>query len=505
MYHLCARWLAATALLCGALPGLAQGTLSYRESSNGLQIPTLGSGRTEIEFGDVNGDGNVDIVSIGDHGSPNIGTQEHGVMVWFGDGAGNWSVFQNGNFGYGGVALGDVNNDGFMDVGYGMHHNYSSNHFGDRLLGVALGNGTGKQWRPWDRGVATNGENYGMFGTDFADVNNDGFLDLGSTSFGCCSGVHVYLNHHNGQWSQSFGFLGGNGLDDFLFADFNGDGNADLATANSKGTAYLGDGAGGFTLADGNLPPVPNLGRPGISAGDVNDDGRDDLAFVNGSGGLEVWTMVSNGAWLDLSGSLPASGRFEATQIADMNLDGHGDVVAFGRGTVSVYAGDGQGNWTLAASFSTPGRQGYAAFRAGTDVDHNGFPDIGIVAAESGGKNRLRVYVESSTAVRPRIYPKAARGGTVLVPGSVRRLEWTAAIPPAAGATSVTLEWSANGADGPWYTIAEVLPNNGSYQWQVPMSLGDARQCYVRYRLLIGGAEVATATALRPYAARPGR
>src|SRR5262249_50816553 len=71
----------------------------YIESSNGLEEPKLEKGNTEIEFGDVNGDGQVDIVSIGDHGSPYINSAEHGIMVWFGDGGGNWSLSQNGNFG----------------------------------------------------------------------------------------------------------------------------------------------------------------------------------------------------------------------------------------------------------------------------------------------------------------------------------------------------------------------------------------------------------------------
>ncbi|MHC4610547.1 MAG: hypothetical protein ACYS7M_09400, partial [Planctomycetota bacterium] len=62
--------------------------IRYTERSNGLQTPQMEGGNTELEFGDVNGDGHPDIVSIGDHGSPYINTNEHGIMVWFGDGAG---------------------------------------------------------------------------------------------------------------------------------------------------------------------------------------------------------------------------------------------------------------------------------------------------------------------------------------------------------------------------------------------------------------------------------
>ncbi|TET80479.1 VCBS repeat-containing protein, partial [candidate division TA06 bacterium] len=115
--------------------------LSYVESSAGLIPPTMEGGRTEVEMGDVDNDGNIDLVSIGDHGSPYINTDQHGIMVWFGDGTGSWSVFQYGDFGYGGVALGDVKGDGMVDVGYGMHHTYSGVDLGDQLLEVALGDG----------------------------------------------------------------------------------------------------------------------------------------------------------------------------------------------------------------------------------------------------------------------------------------------------------------------------------------------------------------------------
>ena len=131
-----------------AQPLAAGRIVSYVESSAGLNQPGMEAGSTELEFGDVNGDGHVDLVCVGDHGSPYVNTNEHGVMVWFGDGAGNWSVFQYGNFGYGGIALGDVNNDGLMDVGYGIHHDWSSNDLGNQILEVALGDGPGQYWHP---------------------------------------------------------------------------------------------------------------------------------------------------------------------------------------------------------------------------------------------------------------------------------------------------------------------------------------------------------------------
>ncbi|NWG28555.1 MAG: VCBS repeat-containing protein, partial [Ignavibacteriaceae bacterium] len=245
---------------------------AYVESSGGLNNPFLEGGRTELELADIDGDGNLDIISVGDHGSPYINTGEHGVMVWRGNGTGaNWAVIQIGNFGYGGVAIGDVNNDGKLDVGYGIHHNYSGEDLGDQILEVALGNGFGNQWTPWDNGLATNGEDWGMFCTDFADVDCDGDLDIGANSFGCCAGVHIYLNNRNETWTQSFGFTGGNSSMDFVFGDVNNDGYPDFATAQQNGTVYINDGTGNFTLARSGYRYGPDLG-------DVDNDGTDELS-----------------------------------------------------------------------------------------------------------------------------------------------------------------------------------------------------------------------------------
>ena len=465
-------------LLCAVMYAL-----EYIEFSNGLQNPQLEAGRTEVEFVDINADGNIDIISIGDHGSPYVNTQEHGIMVWFGDGAGNWDVYQNGNFGYGGIAAGDLNNDGYLDVGYGMHHNYSGNDLGDSILEAALGDGTGQNWLPWDDGISTGNPNqWGMFCTDFADVNNDGFLDLGANSFGAGDGVHIFLNNGDGTWNQCFGFLGGNSTMDFCFGDVNADGNVDFAVAHEYGTVYLGDGGGGFTVADGNLPSGSLLGREGPSLGDVDNDGDQDIAFCNSDGGVEVWAWQGDNTWADLSGLLPVTGSYEVTQLCDMNIDGFMDIIAFGSGTTRVWLGDGTGYWTADAILITPAPGDYGAFRIGGDADHNGYPDIAIIAEEGdtwSAINHLRFFKETSAADSLFVFPVYPRGSEVLRTGSVRDILWTCGV-PAGQVAYLKLELSTSGLYGPWIMIADSVPDNGRYQFSVPEGV-NSTSCYIRY------------------------
>ena len=460
--------------------------LSYVESSAGLKPPVWEGGRTELEFADVNGDGQIDIISVGDHGNPGIGSGEHGIMVWFGDGAGGWSFYQDyTQLGYGGLALADVNLDGLMDIGYGIHHNYSGADLGDQILEVALGDGTGKNWTAWDDGLATAGETWGMFGCDFADVDNDGDLDLGSISFGCCAGLHVYLNNEDGTWTHGWGFVGGNSSMLFEFGDVNGDGNADFAAAHGSGTVYLGDGTGTFTAADGDLPSIAL--RRGTSLGDVNDDGIDDLSFVTSSG-IGVYTLDSPGHWINLSGSLATVGDTDLTEIADMNLDGHGDVVARFDSKVAVYLGDGAGNWQEAFSLITDEACGEEALRAGTDVDHNGYGDFVYLAEEdcnpwTGGTNTLHFFKEASVPAEAIVYPKSPRGGETWIAGSIRFIDWSAAVPAGAGHPTMSIALSMSGPGGTFKPIATNVPNNGRHQWLVPTDVPSSEECHLRFTL----------------------
>lgn len=473
------------------------GTHSYVESSNGLQTPSMEGGRTELEFGDVDGDGHVDVVCIGDHGSPFINSPQAGLGVWFGNGSGQWSSFQTGNFGYGGVALGDVNNDGLMDAGYGMHHNYSGVDFGDQVLEVALGDGTGMNWTPWDDGLGLNGQTWGMFATDFADINNDGLLDVGSVSFGCCDGIHVHVNQGDGTWPQSFAVNGGNSSMIFVFGDVNGDGLADFAVSHGSGTVYLGDGRGGFTLADGNLPG--SAYRTGVSLGDVNGDGRDDLSF-NVSGGIAVYTMGSPGVWQDLSGSLASTGSFSHTEIADMDNDGFGDVIALSSDELVVFRGDGAGDWNAMATITMPDGCGAEALRTGADVDHNGYPDIIRVTEENcggftGGTNIKRLYREATPPTWSWIHPVHPRGGETIVAGGVGFIDWRAAVPAGQGQPTMTIELSTAGAVGPFELVTGDVPNNGRYQWLTPTDLPTTNNAFLRFTLSTDPPVVATTPA----------
>lgn len=476
-------------------------TITYIESSNGLNSIALESGRTEVEMADINKDGHIDFLSVGDHGSPYINTQQHGIMVWFGSGTGdNWVLQQTGNFGYGGIAVGDVNNDGFYDAGYGIHHDYSSTDLGDQIFEVALGNGSGTNWTAWDDSLASQGETWGMFHTDFADVDNDGYLDVGSISFGCCAGIHIYKNMVVGKWRQTFGFTGGNSSMEFVFGDINNDGNADFAAAHQYGAPYFGDGTGNFTLKHNNLPPAGNTGFRSVALGDVNNDGGKDLGLIVSSGGaVNVWTWnIATQNWTDLSAGLPASSTYYGVQLFDMDRNGFTDVIAYGNGSLTIWGGNGGTNWTQIASFTTPSPGTYTDLTVGGDGDHNGFPDIVIEAREGSGfnqYNKLRYFKETTPFTGLNITPVYPRGFERIKVNGIINIDWLSAA-PATPTSKVKLELSTTGNGGPWSVIADSLPNNGRHQWHIPPAI-NSENCFIRYTVYIPGT-LQSATSFTP-------
>ncbi len=484
------RWAATAglALLLGTLGletaraaggGGSDRSLTLVSRSTGLAVPEKEEGNTELELADFDGDGHLDIVSVGDHGSPYFNSGEHGIMVWLGDGAGTWTVHQYGNFGYGGCAAGDLNRDGLVDLAWGAHHDYGGGGLGDRVLGAALGDGTGASWTPWDSGLATGGETWGMFATALADFDGDGLLDVVSQSFGGSNGLRVYANHGDGTWSPAWSATGGSVGYTLEACDVNADGHLDIVSTRAGTNVYLGDGAFGFALATAGLPAGTIRG---IHTGDVDHDGDRDLVFAYGSSGVRCYRFDRvTSSWSDASSGLPTSGTWYLTQLGDLDGDGYEDVVAYRDPTGTVYLGDGGTSWTADATWTMPSPGESSALRVDGDVDHDGREDIAVLATKSGFpfyRNQLRVYSPwlAPTALEARV--TLPRGGETYRSGSIRDVRWLAAVPSAQGPASVEIQLSLDGDGGPWTSIATGLPDNGRYEWQVS-SLG-SDTCRIR-------------------------
>ncbi|MBN8866296.1 MAG: choice-of-anchor D domain-containing protein [Solirubrobacterales bacterium] len=108
-----------------------------------------------------------------------------------------------------------------------------------------------------------------------------------------------------------------------------------------------------FTPATGS--PITDSGNP-ISmsaAGDLNEDGRDDIAFgVSGVNGFKVKLAQANGTFTDAHpgglafGTGPNAGSVSAVYIADVNDDGDLDVlVTVSNRNWQLYLGDGSGQF----------------------------------------------------------------------------------------------------------------------------------------------------------------
>jgi len=460
--------------------------LTLIQRSSGFDSIDWEEGHTELEFGDVNCDGHPDLLSVGAHAIPNVNSTEHGVICYLGDGAGNWTAHQNGNFGYGGIGIGDLNRDGLPDIGFGIHHNWPSSGLGSKLLGAALGDGSGTFWSQWDGGMPAAGEDWGMFATDLADFDGDGWLDLISQSFGGSNGIQLYRNHGDGTWSHAFGMSGGSVSYTIETGDFNADGYLDFVGTRSTGSVFLGDGAFGFTRQETGLA----AGIYSVDVGDFDGDGRDDLLIDHGSSGVKAWRLSpTTESWVEFSTGLPA---FNADQIqfGDLNGDGHLDVVAYAAPIGRCYISDGAGTWTADAIWSMPTPGNGNALRVDGDVDHDGREDIAVLASMSGFpfyRNQLRVYSPWNEPLALDARVVKPRGGEVLRQGGIRELRWTAAVPSSLGAASVDIYLSTSGPTGPWSPIATNLPDKGRHEWRVSGEIsGD---CFLEVRLSAGGDE----------------
>lgn len=184
----------------------------------------------------------------------------------------------------------------------------------------------------------------GWTGLAFGDVDGDGRTDLAAVAR-LGDGAHVFLREEGEGWREvSTGLLRHfSSRQGVRFADINGDGRLDLIT--SGGEVFLGDGKGNWTLA----AQLPFEGED-VAIGDVNHDGRPDVAIIGHlSGGIRVFLQQEKGKWVEASQGLPTREGGHKLTFVDVNKDGHLDLVGTVSYELGVWLGDGKGHWRKAA------------------------------------------------------------------------------------------------------------------------------------------------------------
>jgi hypothetical protein len=187
-----------------------------------------------------------------------------------------------------------------------------------------------------------------------AAFTHSGHLDLAVTNE-VDNSLSVLLGDGHGNFSPADGalFTGGDGPTDLTVADFDGDGNADLAVINSGSqnvTILRGHGDGSFT-ADTILS---GLGDPhGLSLGDFNGDGRLDLAVAIADPSGKVQILLNEPDGFHQGASLPVGKLPFAVAQVDVNSDGLPDLVTanWTGGDMSVLLGKGGDQFQPAVNY----------------------------------------------------------------------------------------------------------------------------------------------------------
>jgi hypothetical protein len=293
----------------------------------------------------------------------------------------------NVGHGSGGIRLSDLNGDGHLDL--------LTKHLLGKSVAVQAGSGDGRFAHDRSRSVSFD---YQPGNIELGDINKDGFLDLGvahkdsareyiSIFLGSKPGFHFASTIAVGSSMKTY-------KPSLRFADLNEDGNVDVVTSNGRRNTIEtlhGDGRGAFTLQTG---VTLEAGRNYYSFDVADMDGDRHLDLVisisgaqadRGPGRVEIHRGNGNGGFArPHAAPLAVQSEPRVAAIADLNGDKRLDVVLIHpeRDVVSCLLNDGSGSLQL--GFGGPIHVGLPAFSAtAADVNRDQHADLVVATVRN--------------------------------------------------------------------------------------------------------------------------
>jgi Ca2+-binding RTX toxin-like protein len=344
---------------------------------------TVGTSPQDVAVGDVDGDGDLDLVTA------NLGSNN--VSVLLNNGQGSFSAATGSPFGAGSnplsVTLGDFNEDGNLDL---VTANQGENPFSgsNGTASVLLGTGTGS-FEPASSFTVGNSPT----SVAVADFNRDNNLDFAVTNF-ALGNINSTVSVLFGNGTGSFPIVStlNSGVSFFpsiLAADFNNDNNPDIVIGSGGPSVslLLGNGTTSFQspiLSQTELSfPAPD------AVGDFNGDGNQDLVVGSNSGAEdEIAVLLGNGDGSFGSPSKFTVGGGASVAVGDFDSDGNLDIAAASSidDNVTVLSGDGNGGFAEAGQFNVG--SGSTSIAVG-DFNSDGKPDIATANSDSNSVSVL--------------------------------------------------------------------------------------------------------------------
>jgi hypothetical protein len=297
--------------------------------------------RAVFKVGDINGDGFDDLcVQVEDYLSYN---ESYSKLLFYYGGTLDLEVHDHeiplcGTvFAPGTVyPLGDVNGDGFDDMGFSYHHATSHLH----RLSILWGGSFAEQVVP--TGEISSSSSYSIYG--IGDINNDGYDDFTT-----------------------------------LFATANSDPIHNLVKL------YYGNAEGNLDNPTVFLDCQYNVFRGSNPLGDVNGDGYDDFMGYITSNGIHIWL-----GGVEIECEVPNynldppwyDGAFQRSlEHGDFNGDGYEDVAGPSNGVgFAVWLGKKNVNGTADLIIGNPGYENYSHRMVTGDFNADGYDDIAVSA-----------------------------------------------------------------------------------------------------------------------------